>query len=172
MVSWSRTVRSSRRRSCGQFVTSSGTLWRWCNPLRTGPCSRAFLTAPDHKPRSNCESNIRYLIIDKYEYVLVHEKVQVGLWDHHAVCMSLIPGIWAHPNGVLHKYLPSFRACTSSPISLPGNGSAQTLSQQEKNWRRILHRSDNHIIVIAKQWFSYFCSRVGKFKCFKPTFHI
>jgi hypothetical protein len=69
------------------------------------------------------------------------EKINVGLWDHLAVCVSIC--VWSPVNfwmpetvymklgmclsGILHKYFPS--VCVSvcvSPLSLLGNGSVNT----------------------------------------------
>jgi hypothetical protein len=67
-------------------------------------------------------------------YIL--KKIKVGLWDHHAVCVSVYHpthqpqntstnhsetwyvyhGTWAHLNGVLHKSIPS--VCVSVCVSL------------------------------------------------------
>jgi hypothetical protein len=67
--------------------------------------------------------------------------MQVGLWDHHAVCVTpptyqllnvctnlygtlyVYRYIWVHVNDVLHKSLPSVWVCIWISISLLGNGS-------------------------------------------------
>jgi hypothetical protein len=41
-----------------------------------------------------------------------------------------------------------------------------------RNKRRINSHGGKHITVIARQRLLYYCVRVGKSKCFKPTFHI
>jgi hypothetical protein len=73
-------------------------------------------------------------ILNFLAYFPYFEKMKVGLWYHHAVCVSVNPpcqllnawtnlyetwyiyhGTWAHLNGILHKSLPSICVCMCIP---------------------------------------------------------